>query len=397
MHYTNGDHYRAQAKRKPSLPWKPILAAAVVLVCIIGGITLFIQTRPIAITLNGAQVELAGSKDIAAAIEAGSASPKTGDFVAVDGEVLEAGKGEAFTAYVNSKKIDDAKTALKAGDVVIIADGADIVEPSQDTVEPVPFEVEQQGTGPLHVIEGEGKDGSKVTKVGDISGKTFVEDNKPANPVCRYYYPDTGDDKVVALTFDDGPWPGSTEAILDTLAEYDAKATFFTVGERFDDAGKALVKRAHDEGHQICTHSYDHARGDGKSVDLGLMSAEQQIEEVTKGYDAIRDVIGEDPSTAFRTPGGNFGPAVQKNLAPYITSEIGWSIDSGDWRLPGAEAIAEQLESAWSGAIILCHDGGGDRSQTVEALKTALPYLKEQGYRFITIDEMLKYPAKPQA
>ena len=81
-----------------------------------------------------------------------------------------------------------------------------------------------------------------------------------------------------------------------------------------------------------------------------------------------------------------------KNIGPLIKAEIGWNIDSSDWRRPGADAIAKQIEDAWPGAIVLMHDGGGDRSQTIEALKKALPRLKDQGYRFITIDELLQYP-----
>lgn len=213
--------------------------------------------------------------------------------------------------------------------------------------------------------------------------------------MCTKYYPDTGDDKVIALTFDDGPWPETTGQVLDILDEYGAKATFFTIGERFDDEGKKLVKRAFDAGHQICTHTFDHARGDGKSVDLSLMSPEQQIEEITKGYQAIKDATGQEASTVIRTPGGNYKPVTQQVLAPYISAEIGWSIDSRDWQKPGADVIASSLKDVWPGAIILCHDGGGDRSQTIAALKDALPYLKEQGYRFITMDEMLAYPRKP--
>ena len=79
-------------------------------------------------------------------------------------------------------------------------------------------------------------------------------------------------------------------------------------------------------------------------------------------------------------------------VGPLVSAEIGWNIDSQDWRKPGAGAIAEQVKSAWPGAIVLLHDGGGDRTQTVEALKKALPYLKDQGYRFVTIDELLAYP-----
>ena len=88
---------------------KPALIGIAVLACIVIGIVIFVQSRPISVIVNGEQLELGGSKDIAAIIEAGYVSPKTGDFVAVDGEVLEAGKGEAFTAYVNSKKTNDPK------------------------------------------------------------------------------------------------------------------------------------------------------------------------------------------------------------------------------------------------------------------------------------------------
>ena len=99
-----------------------------------------------------------------------------------------------------------------------------------------------------------------------------------------------------------------------------------------------------------------------------------------------------EASHVFRTPGGNYGEGVMRNVGPLISAEIGWNIDSQDWRKPGAAAIANQVKNAWPGAIVLMHDGGGDRSQTVEALKDALPYLKSQGYRFVTMDELLGYP-----
>lgn len=93
----------------------------------------------------------------------------------------------------------------------------------------------------------------------------------------------------------------------------------------------------------------------------------------------------------IRTPGGNFNESTALNLKPLVSAEIGWNIDTEDWRRPGAEAIAEKIKQAKNGSIILMHDGGGDRSQTVEALRIALPYLKEQGFRFVTIDELLAY------
>lgn len=391
-HYSNRNRYQQKPAFSIGFPWKPALIIAVVLVFLVGGGIAFASTRPVAVVLNGVELEVGGSRTVEAIIDEGLVNPAPGDYVAVDGAVIEASAGKAFSAWINGAEVDDAKTPLKGGDIINLGDGANIVEESDDTTVVVPFEVTEEGNGPIHVIEGKGVDGHSTTKVGKVSGKTFVDEAAPVNPVCRKYYPDTGDDKVIALTFDDGPWPGSTEQVLDVLKEHDVKATFFTVGERFDESGKALVKRAYDAGHQICTHSFDHARGDGKSVDLGLMSPEQQVEEITKGLDVIKDATGAEASKIIRTPGGNFMPPLQKNLAPYISAEIGWSIDSGDWRLPGAGAIADDLMAAWPGAVVLCHDGGGDRSQTVEALKTAIPYLKEQGYTFVTIDELMKYP-----
>ena len=74
-----------------------------------------------------------------------------------------------------------------------------------------------------------------------------------------------------------------------------------------------------------------------------------------------------------------------------MSAEIGWIIDTEDWQRPGAEAIAEAIMSAKSGDIILMHDGGGPRTQTIDALRIALPYLKEKGFKFVTIDELLAY------
>ena len=109
---------------------------------------------------------------------------------------------------------------------------------------------------------------------------------------------------------------------------------------------------------------------------------------------AIADVTGQEASKVIRAPGGNFPTEVWMNVEDLVTAEIGWDIDTEDWRQPGADAIATALKNATPGDVILMHDGGGDRSQTVKALKEALPYLREQGYSFITIDELMKYPKK---
>ena len=144
-------------------------------------------------------------------------------------------------------------------------------------------------------------------------------------------------------------------------------------------------------GCQVCTHTWDHADGSGGGVDITRMSAQEQVEEVTKGYKAIKEATGEEPKHILRAPGGNFHDDAITNLWDYVDAEIGWDVDTEDWQKPGADVIAERIMSASSGNVILMHDGGGDRDQTVEALRTALPKLKSQGYKFVTISELLDY------
>lgn len=389
------DHYR-RAQAQPKRSGRRALGIMVILLVLVAfgvGTYFVVQSLPASITLNGSSINVGGGKTLNDALHASGIKPKPGDLVAVDGSVIEEGKGEPFHATINGEATDDINAKLTSGDVVELGDGSPIEEPSETVEAVIPFAHEEEGRGPIHLIEGEGADGMKRTKTGSISGAVVEEvTQEPVNALRRNVSPDVGDDKVVALTFDDGPWPESTAAVLDVLAENGAKATFFTVGNRIDGEGVDLVKRAAAEGHQICTHSYDHAAGDGKSVNLGYMKTEDQVAEVQKGYEAIEAATGTEASHVFRAPGGNYGEDVMRNVGPLVSAEIGWNIDSQDWRKPGVGAIVDQIKSAWPGAIVLMHDGGGDRSQTVEALKEALPYLKSQGYRFVTMDELLSYP-----
>lgn len=393
--------YRDQSRylrgtTKPPDPRKrtlAVIAAVVVLAAVaIGGFALY-QSMPAAITLNGAHLNVGGDKTLADALRASGIKPKPGDLVAVDGSVLEEGGGEPLHAIINGQPTTDRSAKLNSGDVVELSNGNAVEEPADVVEESIPYTFEQVGNGPIHVLEGQGADGAKRTKTGSISGLTVEEvTQEPINATRRNVSPDVGGERVIALTFDDGPWAESTAQVLDVLAENDAKATFFTVGNRIEGEGANLVKRAAAEGHQICTHSFDHAAGDGQSVNLSYMSAEQQVAEIEQGYAAIESALGTEASRVFRAPGGNYDDNVMRNAQPLVSAEIGWNIDSRDWEKPGVDDVVWEIQNAWPGSIVLLHDGGGDRSQTVEALKRALPYLKGQGYRFVTIDELMEYP-----
>ncbi len=319
-------------------------------------------------------------------------SPKPGNLLAVDGEVLEEGGGTPFTGTINGSEFTDAATALHKGDTLQIEDGADATEDYEtETVESEPGH-QELGDGAIHVYV-PGETGQVEKRTGKVSGKTVEETVREGRDnIYLKYNADTKGEKVVALTFDDGPI-GTTPELLDVLKQYGVKATFFTIGDQIFDKTdfSEVVKRAADEGHQICTHSYDHASGSGRGVDMTRMSADEQIAEVQKGQDAITQATGKEASKIFRSPGGNYHDEIIWTLQPYVTGEIGWNVDTEDWRRPGAEAIAQRLLSVKPGDVVLMHDGGGDRSQTIEALKIALPQLVEEGYKFVTIDQLIAY------
>lgn len=354
------------------------------------------KLMPISVTVNGKKVDLSGAKTLQDAYEKSGLDMVPGNLVDVEGQVITEGGGLPYVATVNGQDAQGGEAVLSDGDTLAFADGTDVEEPStteEKTVEPNPVE---SGYGPIHAIGAPGAAGVSVVKTGQTSGKEVVIEVKQAAEDRTYLrsYPDTGDDKAIALTFDDGPWENSTAEILDILRDNGAVATFFTVGNRIVGDGVGLVKREHDEGHQVCTHSWDHAAGSGQGVNMGFMSVEEQRMEVEKGMQAISDATGAEASRVFRSPGGNFPIEVWRNVEDLVDAEIGWDIDTLDWQRPGAGKIADQLKRATPGDIILMHDGGGDRSQTAEALRTALPYLKEQGFRFVTMDEMLQFPRK---
>lgn len=391
-----------QADRGRQLPGRraktpaPLAKAACVLLAAlallgIGCTGVYALTTPESfnITLDGEVKTIERFSSVNTLVKKGLITSQPGDFLAVDGSIIEAGGGEEPLISVNGKK-RAAFLPLREGDLVLAEDGSDITEnySSEETsIEPAG---EERGTGAVHAYI-DGRAGLVETRTGKKSGATATMEIEPAeNNVYIRYNAEVGDDKVIALTFDDGPWPETTEQVLDVLDQYGAKATFFTIGSQIE-KHSGSVKRAADSGHQICTHSWDHAAGSGNGVDLTRMSAEEQVAEVVKGCEAIEAATGTTASRVFRAPGGNFSGDIVWTLHDYVEAEIGWNIDTEDWRRPGAESIANRIMKAKSGDIVLMHDGGGDRSQTVEALKTALPYLKEQGYRFVTIDELLAY------
>ncbi|MEC1179142.1 polysaccharide deacetylase family protein [Metasolibacillus meyeri] len=204
----------------------------------------------------------------------------------------------------------------------------------------------------------------------------------------RQYYEQAGqvvwdihtDQKVLALTFDDGPHKAYTPEILELLALYEAKATFFIIGENAK-KDSALVERINEEGHEIANHTYTHPL---------KTTVPKLIKEIEETSELLEQITGSRPKL-FRPVGGQYTDAMIDAIteAGYKVVMWSWHLDTEDWKEPGVEKIIATVNSAKEGDVILFHDGGGNRQQTVEALKQVLPQLKEQGYTFVTISELL--------
>lgn len=375
-----------------------LIAVAVVVALAIVGVFAFnnwMGSKPVEVTLNGDQVTISGAeRSVGGLLDNNVVSVTPGNYVAVDGSTIRQGEGTRCTAKVNGNDTDDMGMHLNGGDKIEISNGTDITEPYTDS-EPqtLPHKTELKGIGAVHLYSNNAQDGEQVTRTGKESGITAtVTTKEPVDNIVQYYNVNSNGDKVIALTFDDGPWDKQTDEILDILEQNDAKATFFTVGQCISGHEKEL-QRAASMGCEIGTHTWDHAEGSGEGVSLIKMSTDERKQEVQKGLEAIKNATGQEASTIFRCPGGNFDTSVATDLEGIVTAEIGWNVDTTDWKKPGADVIAQRIQSAGPGNIILMHDGGGDRSQTIEGLRQALPKLKEQGYSFITVQELLeKYP-----
>jgi len=190
------------------------------------------------------------------------------------------------------------------------------------------------------------------------------------------------DRRVVALTFDDGPGP-LTPAFLDVLEREKVPGTFFLVGRSVAGQGR-LLQRMLAGGHMLANHTYTHANVSG-----GGPGAERQMRSTTA---AIRRAGGFAPCL-FRAPYGAVSGGLIRQARGLGMTTIQWDLDPFDWRTPGAAAIEQRiLAGAKPGSIVLMHDAGGPRSQTLEALPRVIQALRGRGYEFATVTDLLGFP-----
>ena len=189
------------------------------------------------------------------------------------------------------------------------------------------------------------------------------------------YYVDDGRRRI-ALTIDDGPSPVYTPQILRLLEKYQVTATFSMIGLEVD-AYPAMAREVAAAGHKIANHTWSH-------LDLASLQPAAVADQMNRATSAIHKATGRVP-TLFRAPYGYWSPAVLQHCAQTGMTPLDWSVDPRDWSRPGvASIVGNIMRNTRTGSIILEHDGGGNRSETVAALKIVLPRLLAEGYHFTT-------------
>ncbi|MFD1426674.1 peptidoglycan/xylan/chitin deacetylase (PgdA/CDA1 family) [Kroppenstedtia sanguinis] len=243
---------------------------------------------------------------------------------------------------------------------------------------------EAEKEAPIEKSQQEGQKPPDEEKIAQNREKDPKKEEKKADlPVVVYQGPNKK--KRVALTFDDGPDRIYTPQILDILKREKVAATFFVVGKEVNRNGD-MAQRIVSEGHVIANHTWNHLqlpRQSDKLVDAELIRTVQAVKKAT----------GKEMSL-MRPPYGAV-KGKEKRIAQTGHRIINWDVDTNDWR-PGRSSqqiLATVKEQVVPGSIVLMHSGGGNRSATVQALPQIIRDLKQQGYEFVTVDQLLDIPA----
>ena len=194
---------------------------------------------------------------------------------------------------------------------------------------------------------------------------------RPAEPTSVPSEPDSGAGPVLYLTFDDGPHPVYTPRVLEILSRHGARSTFFVIGSLVEQY-PGIIQRINAQGHTVANHTWNHEN-------LAGLPQEEFDDTVSR----TQELLGSQATPCLRPPYGSIDAFTRDWAANHGLDVTLWDVDPADWRRPPAAEIAQHIvDHARDGAVVLLHDGGGDRAQTVLGLDAALSELSERGFRF---------------
>jgi peptidoglycan/xylan/chitin deacetylase (PgdA/CDA1 family) len=213
----------------------------------------------------------------------------------------------------------------------------------------------------------------------EFYGAYFVHSNFHIKTICKV----NTNDKIVALTFDDGPMRERTDKILNLLSQFNVKATFFCIGNRIK-GNEDLVNKIHEQGHLIGNHSYSHSNL------FDLKNTKQMLSDLEEGNNEIKRVIGKKP-LFFRPPYGVTTPSLARASKKIGYEVIGWNVRSFDTTIKDKQQLVERVTSRIQpGSILLFHDTVDNLEMALEEI---LQDLKRKEYRVVELDKLIQRKA----
>lgn len=360
------------------VPWLYLVVGAVVFAAALAA---SLGAKPsVRATVDGVSRRVGSGTTLARIARMGYLEGRPGRVVSLSGRLLSQSSGAGVRVWRNGRRATDEQT-IYDGDTIASANGRDVVEDVVVKREQIPVPVQMVGSGPLITVSAPGSPGLKQMSVGAVSGVEVTSTvlTRPTPMVLLRYSKQTRE-KVVALTFDDGPWPGQTDKILRVLRQYKVKATFFMLGY-LAKRNRSLARQVAAEGHLVGNHTMGHRK-------LTALSAGEVDQQIADAESAIISSTGQSPEW-FRPPGGFISSAVWSRARKASLKVALWNVDPQDWRRPRSTQITHDVVTrVRPGSIVLLHDGGGDRAQTIKALPGIISELQARGYRFVTLDEV---------
>jgi peptidoglycan-N-acetylglucosamine deacetylase len=344
-----------------------VVGGLVVALAVATGATWHALTRPdhLHVTVDGSPYQVAAQTTLATFEHLHHLSPSNGSVLSVTGHVL---RRDAYPGrvLVNGAR-EPGSYQLRDGDRIITPAGKNRVE---------------QTTIARRVVRG-GQTANPMFTLARTPGYEVITKGRISGEVKSARFHPTGQartPRTVALTFDDGPWPGQTKQILRILRRAHVPATFFLIGRQAN-TRPSLVRDELHSGMTVGDHSWDHPL----TPPFNKLSAVRITQEIRMTRTVIDRAGGH--VSLFRPPGGDTSTRVVRIAGQLGCRVVLWSVDPRDWA-PGVTSkriVHRVLSQATAGSIILLHDGGGDRSATIKALPTIIHRLGARDLRFVSL------------
>jgi peptidoglycan/xylan/chitin deacetylase (PgdA/CDA1 family) len=348
----------------PTFPGAARAVGALVLVTALAACNATVTTHvlTVGVEVNGAPQTIPAGTTFGQLVADDRLRPTPGALRSVTGQVLD--PAAHLGAIVLNGAVPAPTTVLGAGDRIHVRDGAETVEATRRIVRDVGVRV----GNPERTLDTYPT--REITVVGAMSGDVVSVTDRSLG---AGHAP-----KEVALTFDDGPWPGATRRILKILHRFHVHATFFMIGEqaaRYPGLVRAVLRA----GDEVGNHSWDHP------LTLQGLSPSRLAEELSKTSTVLRG-LGATP-TLFRPPGGWDDDAVVQEARSQGMRLVTWSVDPADWRsgLSPEQVKRSVLSDVERGSIVLLHDGGGDALHTIKALPSIIRGIRHRGFRLVLV------------